>query len=307
MHPVGMDESSDAELVAAARAGEGAALGVLIERHRAGMVGTAVGVLGHGAEAEDAVQEAIVVAIARFGEVREPGMVGGWLRAIVRNCCLMERRGRRVTVCAEGLEGGCADAEEVLEGHALREWVCRALDSLSEPLQLTVLLRYFTDVTSYQEIAAFSGVPVGTVRSRLAEGKRKLAEMLLRSAAGRYDDVRERAARRARTAEHVLAEAEEGRFSSAAGELFEPGVRIVGPTRGWGTDLAFLTYALNSDRDAGVRHVLRNVIAGSRITIWEMDLVSPRDDPNHCPPSIVWAHFGADGRSSHVRLFHSRR
>jgi RNA polymerase sigma-70 factor (ECF subfamily) len=301
-----MSAPSDAEIVALARAGDGAALGLLIERHRASMLGVALGVLGHCPEAEDAVQEAIVVAIARLPELREPALAGAWLRTIVRNNCLIERRGRRPTVPPDALELVCADADELLDGHALRAWVCHALDSLSEPLQLTLLLRYFTDVTSYADIAAFSGVPIGTVRSRLAEGKAKLAERLLRSAADRHDDVRERTARRTRMAEQVLDEAEAGRFSSAAHELFEPAVRIAGPTRAWGTDLAFLTHALNGDRHAGVRHVLRNVIAGSRITIWEMDLVSPRDDPNHCPPSIVWAHFGVDERSSRVRLFHTR-
>lgn len=59
---------------------------------------------------------------------------------------------------------------EVLDGHALRDWLHSSLEMLTEPLQLPLMLRYFTEASSYQQIAAVCGVPVGTVRSRLSKG-----------------------------------------------------------------------------------------------------------------------------------------
>jgi RNA polymerase sigma-70 factor (ECF subfamily) len=299
---------SDAALVSSAHAGDAAALGALIARHRASMIAIAVGLLGHRPEAEDAVQDAVIAALANLHELRDPNLSGAWLRAIVRNNCLMSLRRRRSRAAHEqGSPEASLDPEELFDRHALRGWLFRALDSLSEPLQLVVLLRYFTDLASYQQIASFSGVPVGTVRSRLSEAKRKLAELLLSEASDRHDELEARTERRVREAAQVLAEAEQGRFSRVATTLFEPGVSIVGPTPDWGTDLRFLIHAIDHDRERGVRHVLRNVVCGKRLTIWEMDLVSPPGCARPCPPSIVWAHFAPNGRTRHVRLFHSQR
>ena len=306
-HPEVVDSPSDAELVSNAQAGDAAAFGALVMRHRASMLAVAFGILGHRPEAEDAVQDAVMAALARVAELRDASVAGAWLRAIVRNNCLMILRRRPRAVSLDRLADVAPGPDEVLERHALQSWVLHALNTLSEPLQLTLLLRYFTNVTSYQDIATLSGVPIGTVRSRLAEAKRKIAEMLLFDASARYGEIDERSALRARQTAHCLAEAEQGRFSRFATELFEPDLRVVGPTLAWGTDLRFLVHALNSDREAGVRHVVRNVISGSRITIWEMDLVSPPTDPTHCPPSIVWAHFTPNGRTSRLHLFHAPR
>ncbi|HEU5075876.1 MAG TPA: sigma-70 family RNA polymerase sigma factor [Polyangiaceae bacterium] len=300
-----MNAPSDEELIAIAHAGDPGGLGALIERHRAGMLAIALRMLGHRPEAEDVVQDAIVVALARVAELRNATAAGAWLRAIVRNNCLMALRRRRPAQTPPGLPATAPSAEELLDGHLLQAWIFRGLDSLSEPLQLTLLLRYFSDVSSYEDISALSGVPIGTVRSRLAEGKRKLADALLVAASGGHDDVRERTLRRAREAAHVVAEAQEGRFSRAALDIFDPRLNLIGPNREWGTDLPFLVHVLDQDRNDGVRHVLRNVISGSRITIWEMDLVSPASAPTHCPPSIAWAHFSSGDRTRRLRLFHA--
>jgi RNA polymerase sigma-70 factor (ECF subfamily) len=48
------------------------------------------------------------------------------------------------------------------------------LAELSEPLQLVILLRYFSGIADYAQIAAICGVPLGTVRSRLHEARRTL-------------------------------------------------------------------------------------------------------------------------------------
>jgi RNA polymerase sigma factor (sigma-70 family) len=113
---------SDADLVRGAQSGDAAALGVLLRQHEAGMRAVALAILGHGPDAEDAVQDAMVVALGRIGEVRDPSSAGAWLRAIVRNNCRMVLRGRR-PAGPDTLTLTVPGPEEALEQTALRDWV----------------------------------------------------------------------------------------------------------------------------------------------------------------------------------------
>lgn len=60
----------------AARHGDAHAFGVLLERHRAAMHAVAVSLLGWGPSAEDAVQDAMVVALRQLDELRDPAAAG---------------------------------------------------------------------------------------------------------------------------------------------------------------------------------------------------------------------------------------
>ncbi len=55
--------------------------------------------------------------------------------------------------------------ERWLERHTMRDWIWTAIEELSPALRLPLVLRHFSvGVTSYEQIAAACGVPVGTVR-----------------------------------------------------------------------------------------------------------------------------------------------
>jgi DNA-directed RNA polymerase specialized sigma24 family protein len=84
--------SSDAELVEAARRGDAASLGLLLERYRAPLYGLSLRILGHGSEARDAVHDTFLIALRRIDELREPSAVGGWLHAVLRNARRMRLR-----------------------------------------------------------------------------------------------------------------------------------------------------------------------------------------------------------------------
>lgn len=90
---------TDAELLASARGGDVASLGVLLERHRPRLLATAIGIMGFRPDAEDAVQETILIALQHIGAVRDPGAAGAWLQMVVRRTCLQhQRRQRRETI-----------------------------------------------------------------------------------------------------------------------------------------------------------------------------------------------------------------
>jgi len=130
-------------------------------------------------EAEDAVQDAFLRAIRHFGGFR--GTDGrAWLLSIVRNTCLTRLRGRpssgqsvefdeEIHTAEEGAPGPEVD----LERKAVTESVSEALGRLAVEFREVLVLRELEGL-SYKEIAQVSGVPIGTVMSRLARGRKQL-------------------------------------------------------------------------------------------------------------------------------------
>lgn len=304
------DSDTDEQLVRAAWSGDSTSLAVLLARHRAGMLAVALGVLGYGPDAEDAVQDAMLVAMSRIGQVRDPSAVGPWLRTVVRNNCRMRLRQSRPVPMADlgalPLTASGPTPDELLEQRAQRDWIWHALAGLSEPVRLVTLLRYFSDVTSYEQIAALCGVPVGTVRSRLNQGRTRLADLLRASAELAHDDAAALAAARRREAEQTLVAAERGEFEQVVRQSWWPDLEVVTPdgqsSRGPGVLLA----GMDLDLTDGVRQRIRNVVVSGDVLLWEADLISPPDDPQHCPPGVVWAQRLRDRRVSRIRLFHPR-
>jgi RNA polymerase sigma factor (sigma-70 family) len=296
----------DAELTRCAQAGEVTALGVLLQRHQAGMRAVALSLLGHGPDADDALQDAALTALRRIGDVRDPGAVGAWLRAIVRNSCRMRLRGGAFA------ESPLSDAvlppsvdmvpERVVETHALRDWVWTAMGELSPSLRLVLMLRHFSGVTAYEHIAQACELPVGTVRSRLNQARTKMAGALLATADGVHDSAAALNGATRREAVDTLAAAEAGRFSEVVAERWSSRVTLVAGGMRGGRDL--LLAAMDGDLAAGVRQRPVNTIAGPGVAIWEMDLINPPDDPEHCPPSVVWLMSIKDGLVQRLRLFH---
>ncbi|WP_405587777.1 RNA polymerase sigma factor [Streptomyces sp. NBC_01190] len=303
----------DSELVRAAHAGDADCLGLLLARHRAGMHAVALALLGQSQDAEDAVQEAVLIALRRIGDVRDPHAVGPWLRMVVRNVCRAQLRKMSAVPLAEPATagavdraGGPPDPAEVVERHALRDWVWSALEDLSPGLRLVTMLRYFTDVTAYEDIAALCGTPVGTVRSRLSQARAKLAGALLDSADRVHDDAAALNALHRGVAEETLVSARRGELAAALSDRWSPRAEVTWPT-GKRTGIDYLPGAFDRDMSAGVRHELLNVVAGREVVIWEAALLSPPENPFHCPPGVVWVHFLDQGRVSRLRLHHPRR
>lgn len=285
----GTPARSDAEFVHAAQRGDAAALGALLERYRAPLYALALSILGDRGQAQDAVQDAFLVALQRLGELREPAAAGAWLRMVTRNAALMQLRRKRDTpvgiadVPAGNVE---SEVEVALDRLVLRDWVWTALDQLPEELRTTVMLRFFTRQRSYAQIAAILGIPIGTVRSRLNYGKRRLADALLETVAGEYHDHRALVQRRWQ--ERANAVDEMHRHGTAAGYFAdcERDVHIHNAALGYhvrGT--AGERCNLEQGLAIGVRMRLTGVVASPGITIIEADYRNPPEHPTHCPPA----------------------
>ena len=135
----------------------------------------------HGAE--DAVQEAFLRAIRHFGGFRG-GDGRAWLLSIVRNACLTQLGRRRsggevvefdeeTHSMDEEASGPEADLARTITAERVREGLSRLAVEFREVLVLREL-----EGLSYKEIAQVAGIPIGTVMSRLARGRKQLLAVL---------------------------------------------------------------------------------------------------------------------------------
>lgn len=150
--------------------------------HSRFMYSVAYRLSGNHSDAEDVVQEALL-RVKRGLVTYSPGSLQGWLARIVTNVFLDEtrRRSRRPQTALPDdpdrvLEGG-PGADEALAMRSLPDHIQAALDQLADEFRTAVVL---CDVAglSYAEIAQSTGVPVGTVRSRVHRGRARLRELL---------------------------------------------------------------------------------------------------------------------------------
>lgn len=296
--------SSDGDLVRLAQLGDTNALGTLLARHMAGMKAVALSTVGFGPDAEDAVQEASLRVLERIGDLRDPEAVGAWLHAVVRNVCRMQlRRAARLVPkeTVDDLPSGDPSPDSFLERHALRDWMWHSIGELPEPLQLTAMLRYFSGLPSYENVAAASGVPVSTVRSRLHKARAKLSDALLATADRSHGDADAFTAERHREEQELFEAAQKGELRKFAAETWSPDVEVyVRESRR--PEIGELLMALESDLEAGMQPRVVRTIASSDITIWENEMIFHEDTAEARRISKAWLLLH-ERKSGRLRLY----
>jgi len=129
---------------------------------------------GDVAEAEDAVQEAFVKAIAQgraFDRVRNPE---AWLRTVALNHQRNRWRHAKVVRRLVTTVPGSTAVPDLGPDHVA---IVRALGELDSDQRQVIVLRYLADLGT-AEIAHELGLPEGTVKSRLSRGRERLASLL---------------------------------------------------------------------------------------------------------------------------------
>ena len=150
-------------------------------------------------DAEDVVQEAYLRAFRGFDGLRGSD-VKAWLLTIVRNChatALEEQRRRAAEpLREEHQEGpgylprsGAPDPERATIEQDEQRTFDRLIAALPEEHREVLLLRELEEMT-YREIAAVTGVPIGTVMSRLSRARAALREQWLSEGEGEPRAVR---------------------------------------------------------------------------------------------------------------------
>lgn len=191
MRPNVIDEKCLATLpdvlhvIAKVRAGDANAFNQIVECYQRLAYSIAFRIFHREDAAVDAVQESFFKAFRALPQFRG-GCFKSWLTRIVVNTCYDMLRGHdhRSTVALEDLPQtrednvGLVAATESPEAHVqrgeIRDWLERGLHKLPTDQRVVVLL-YDVHGYSYEEIAEITGVPMGTVKSRINRGRLRFA------------------------------------------------------------------------------------------------------------------------------------
>jgi RNA polymerase sigma-70 factor (ECF subfamily) len=169
----------DRELIAASLSGDRSAFGVLVLRYRQLVLGIAYRMCGDRALAEDIAQETFVRAWEKLDTYRPEGNWRGWICRIASNLTVDTLRRQRpsVDITQVSLPSSGDPPErralEIERAAAVRAAVLR----LPAHVRSALVLREYEGL-SYIEIAEALDIPLGTVKSRLNDARRRLAEEL---------------------------------------------------------------------------------------------------------------------------------
>jgi RNA polymerase sigma factor (sigma-70 family) len=283
-----------------------AALNALFEEYRPVLYAIALRMLGHGDDAKDAVQDTYLKASTHIETLKDIKATGAWLMSIVRNHCLMELRHRKnqKEVYTDSLSDyviadACTKAEQ--SPYEIRH----AISHLSEPVQLTTMLRYYSRNNSYDEIATVLGVPVGTIRSRLADARTKLSATLKK-------DLPFAKSNKAKEMEDFFGQYfNRIHFDASARDYFFQHIEkdlIVSVTSGKiirGSK--FIEKEIDFDLKHGVNTRMSEVNSSGNISVLEIDIQNPEDKPDLCPIAATFIMVHPKLKTEKLLLHNSAR
>ena len=190
--------ADESRLVARLVARDEAAFNALVRAYERRVFALLVRMIGSRAEAEDLAQEVFVQVFKAIGSFRGESKLSTWIYRIAVN--LSKNRSKYLRVRRtdhqeelDTLEGGSPAAEprrghvapaerpdEVMAGHQLERIVRAAILELEPNFRECLVLRDIEDL-SYEEIAAITGLPEGTVKSRIFRARTQLKEIVERA------------------------------------------------------------------------------------------------------------------------------
>lgn len=149
-------------------------------------------ILHHDSDADDATQNAMISIAKNYGSFDGRSALTTWIYRIATNAALDElRRRRRRPLTLTGYEDRMSDVVDTTSSDQLETIVgidrlSIALAQIPSEFRIALVLRDVADL-DYEEISQVLNIPIGTVRSRIARGRGRLADIL-----GNSDDADER-------------------------------------------------------------------------------------------------------------------
>ena len=173
--------AEDDELIRAANGGDVAALEVLLERHHDRLRAVCARVVGSGADADDATQMALISIVKNLEKFDGRARFTTWSYRIATNAAIDElrRRQRRAAATIDDDEAPLhlVTPGDVAEASVANVEISAALEQLPEDFRIPVILRDLAGL-DYEQIGEILDLPPGTVRSRIARGRGKLADLI---------------------------------------------------------------------------------------------------------------------------------
>ncbi|WP_369140553.1 RNA polymerase sigma factor [Modestobacter versicolor] len=178
-----LPEPDDAEVGRRFAAGDERALAVAYERWAGQVHGMAVRAFGAGPDAEDVTQQTFVAAWtgrARYSAAQGP--LPAWLVGICRhkiadNWAKLERQRRSAEAAAADARSAPSATEGLAGAVADRVLLVGELNRIGQPQRRIIELAFFEDLT-HSQIAARTGIPLGTVKSHIRRTLERLRDRL---------------------------------------------------------------------------------------------------------------------------------
>lgn len=175
-------DADEGTLTRAAADGDHEAFRTLVDRHYDPALRYALRMLGHRADAEDAVQDAFVRVYRSLPRYRHEGQFRAWVFRILVNRCRTAAAGRRrrlsILVPAEGRPSGSLGAENPKEGEPFKLAAIEgALAALPVAMREAFLLKHVEELT-YDEMVDVTGASVSALKMRVARARENLREQL---------------------------------------------------------------------------------------------------------------------------------
>ncbi|MBJ7294111.1 MAG: sigma-70 family RNA polymerase sigma factor [Ilumatobacteraceae bacterium] len=173
-----MADVDDSLLVRRAKRGDHTAVDALLRTHYDTVRAICHRIVINQSDAEDATQMALISIVRAIPSFDGRSKFSTWIYRIATNAALDEvRRIQRRPIPTDKESVYDSPASDRTSAVNAQMDVSAALAQLPEEYRTAIVLRHVADL-DYEEIAAIQGVPVGTVRSRLARGRAQLAEIL---------------------------------------------------------------------------------------------------------------------------------
>ncbi|HEY3342519.1 MAG TPA: RNA polymerase sigma factor [Anaerolineae bacterium] len=176
-----MHDRSDEELLAKIGQGDEAALKELFERYHVRLYNFILRTVGEDMLAEDVFQETFIRLAQKAGTYQPRAKAVTWIYRIAYNLSIDALRRSKRLLDYEEISEQLPDYQrlpyEVVLQNQQRLMLKDALDQLSAPQRAVILLAVIEE-RSQLEIAEMTGVPVGTVKSRLHYALRRLEQLL---------------------------------------------------------------------------------------------------------------------------------
>ena len=186
-----MVDAQEQKWIDAARAGDQEAFACLVERYEKRVLALTGRMCPNSSDAADAAQEAFLAAWQGLPFFRGDSSFSTWLYRLASNACvdLLRREGRHRANAGPSLDDEEANvdiADEDASPHLaaerseLRRQIEQGLQALPAEYRQALILRQIHQL-SYEEIASVLEVDLGTVKSRISRGRKRLRNFLLES------------------------------------------------------------------------------------------------------------------------------
>lgn len=299
------------EQTRAALAGDSSALGVVFQFYRPRLQAHALRICGNTPVAQDAVQDTFISALTHLHSLRDATVFYPWLKKILVNRCYRLLQKERTVGFDEEMErkdfAVRQAVEDKFEKAANLQQLYKTLMFLSDELKSCILLRYFSEFNSYEDIAMILDVPVGTVRSRLAAARQKLTLQFTQ-----MTDADDRALTEAKQWSGFYADSwnriyDDGQTRKSFFNHLVPALRIRFTSGKSGIGRDILEEEVDNDLYFGSRFAPKEVVSSGNISLMEGPNINGPDFPDRCAPATSIVLFRKNGKVETLHIFDSTR